>query len=282
LVEIGKVNNLEVVKEVEFGLYLDGGEVFGEILLPIRYVPRDCKLGDRIDVFIYFDSEDRIIATTEKPRAQVGQFALLKVVSVNSIGAFLDWGLPKDLLLPFNEQKRRLHPGEWRTVRVYQDVRTLRLVASTKLDKFLDKTPPAYEIGGEVELYIFERTDLGFNAIVNNAHWGLLLDNEVYKPLTGGEKVTGYIKYIHEDGKIDLSLQKPGYEKVVDISEELLKMLKAQGGFLPLTDKSSPKLIHSLLGVSKKTFKKAIGGLYRKRLIAIEAGGIRLMAPAGK
>lgn len=277
MVEIGRMNRLKVVKEVDFGLYLDGGEEFGEILLPQRYVPRRTRPGDMLDVFIYYDSEDRIIATTETPKAMAGEFALLKVVSVDDYGAFLDWGLTKDLLLPFSEQQRRLARGEWRTVRVYLDSRTNRIVASTKIDKFLDQAPPSYKPGEEVSLYIFEQTDLGFSAIVNNAHWGLIHAHEIYENLKGGMRTSGYVKEVRPDGKIDLSLQKPGYEKVGDVSKELLEMLEAQGGFLPLTDKSSPKAIHGLLGVSKKTFKKAVGALYKQRLITLEEKGIRLV-----
>lgn len=278
MLEIGKINNLKVVKEVDFGLYLDGGHEFGEILLPARYVPQDLNLGDRVDVFIYTDSEDRLIATTEKPYAMVGEFAYLEVVAVNEHGAFLDWGLMKDLLLPFNEQKTRLDKGDWRTVRVFLDVQTNRVAASSKINRFLDKTPANYEPGQEVNLLICNRTELGYRAIINNAHWGLILAHEVFENLKGGTRRTGYIKAIREDGKIDLSLNPPGYVKVGDVSAEILAMLKAQGGFLALTDKTAPEVIYGLLGVSKKTFKKALGALFKDRLIMIEESGIRLIS----
>ncbi len=277
MIEIGKMNHLEVVKEVDFGFYLEGGIDFEKILLPIRYVPEGLRVGDSLDVFIYKDSEDRIIATTEKPYVMVGEFAYLEVVAVNSYGAFLDWGLSKDLILPFNQQKRRLNVGDWRTVRVYLDEYTNRIVASTKLDKFLDKTPVDYKPGQEVSLLICNRTDLGWRAIVNHLHWGLILEHEVFETLKGGTRRTGYIKNIREDGKIDLSLNPPGSMKIEDISDEIMAMLKAQGGFLPLTDKTAPEVIYGLFHMSKKTFKKALGALFRQELISIDEDGIRLV-----
>lgn len=276
MADIGKINTMKVVKAVDFGLYLDGGE-HGEILLPTRYVPREAGPGDTIDVFLYYDSEDRLIATTERPYAMVGQVALLKVVSVTSVGAFLDWGLSKDLLLPFSEQKKRLHAGEWRTVMLFLDDRTHRIACSTNLDRFLDKTPPVYKPGEEVELYIFEETDLGWRVVVDDKYWGLVHRHEVYEPLKGGTRVRGYVREVRPDGKLDLGLGKPGLEKLEDISEEILAMLKAQGGFLPLSDKTAPEVIRNLFSTSKKNFKKALGGLYKKRLITIEEGGIRLV-----
>jgi predicted RNA-binding protein (virulence factor B family) len=276
MAEIGKYNTLRVVKEVDFGLYLDGGEL-GEILIPKRYVPENTKPEDNIEVFIYLDSEDRIIAITEKPYITVGEFAMLKVVDVTQMGAFLDWGLPKDLFVPFREQKQKMEEGKWYIVTVYLDQETKRLVASAKIEKFLDNLPPDYEDGEEVDLLIAGETDLGFNAIINGKHMGILYKNEVFQPLKRGEKIKGYIKKIREDEKIDLILQKPGYQKVDDISMRILEILKEHGGYMLITDKSEPDAIYNLFGVSKKTFKKAIGALFKHRIISIENKGIRLL-----
>lgn len=275
MAEIGKLNTLRVVKEVDFGMYLDGGE-HGEILLPKRYVPENAKPEDLLDVFIYLDSEDRIIATTETPYIKIGEFACLKVVAVTPMGAFLDWGLMKDLFVPFREQKLKMEEGRWYIVTVYLDPETKRLVASAKIEKFLDNLPPDYEAGQEVDLLIAGETDLGFNAIINNKHLGVLYKNEIFQPLRKGERLKGYIKKIREDEKIDLLLQKAGYAKVDDISMRIVEVLKKNNGFLPVTDKSDPDTIYELFGVSKKTYKKAIGSLFKFRIIEIEDKGIRL------
>ncbi|MBE9536590.1 MAG: GntR family transcriptional regulator [Proteobacteria bacterium] len=274
MVEIGRTNSLRVVKEVEFGLYLDG-EDLGEILMPKRYMPKGCKPDDVIEVFLYLDSEDRLVATSEKPYAEVGDFACMKVVDVAEVGAFLDWGLPKDLLVPFREQKEKMSKGKEYVVFVYLD-NSERIAASSRLDRFLSKEPPSFEEGEEVELLICEETDMGYKAIINGDQGGVLYSNEVFQKLKIGEKTRGFIKKIRDDGKVDLSLQKAGAEKVDELSEKILSALKEQGGFLYVTDKSLPKVINTLFGCSKKTYKKAIGGLYKKRLITIEDKGIRL------
>ena len=276
MAEIGVLNNLRVVKEVDFGVYLDGGE-HGEILLPRRYVPENCKVDDNIRVFIYLDSEDRLIATTERPYAMVGDFALLKVVAVESAGAFLDWGLPKDLLVPFSEQSPIMEEGKSYVVRVYVD-KSNRIAGSTRLDRYLDNDTGNFHVSQKVELLICNQTDIGYKAIVNGTHWGVLYYNEVFQSLKSGQKTKGYIKKVRDDNKIDLSLQKLGYEKVDDITETILGVLKEQGGFISVTDKSTPETIHKLFGVSKKTYKKAIGAIYRKRLITIENNGIKLVS----
>ena len=275
MAEIGVFNNLRVIKEVDFGVYLDGGE-HEEILLPRRYVPEDCKVDDIIKVFVYLDSEDRFIATTETPYAIVGDFALLKVVAVESVGAFLDWGLLKDLLVPFGEQSPTMEKDKSYIVRIYVDKQSNRIAATTRLDRYLDNTPGNFHAGQEVELLICDQTDIGYKAIINGTHWGVLYSNEVFQPLKSGQKIKGYIKKVREDNKIDLSLHKPGYERVDDITDTILNVLKEQGGFISVTDKSSPETIHNLFGVSKKTYKKAIGAIYRKKLITIESDGIRL------
>lgn len=273
---IGLINELEVVKEVDFGVYLDGGP-HGEILMPKRYVPEGCKPGDMLEVFIYLDSEDRLVATNETPKAMVGDFALLPVVSVTNVGAFLDWGLPKDLLVPFREQQQTMEAGKSYLVYVYLDNESQRIVATSKLDKCVDNIPVDYEVGEEVDLLIAGQTDLGFKAIIDNSHWGMLYKNEVFQPLKTGQRLKGFVKTIREDEKIDLSLQKEGYEKIDDISQTILNKLAANAGFLALTDKSSPELIKQTLHISKKNFKKAIGALYKQRLISIEENGIKLL-----
>ena len=275
MVNIGKYNTLKVLKEVDFGVYLDG-ESEGEILMPIRYVPKNCQPGDMVDVFLYLDSEDRPIATTEKPYAQVGEFAMLRVKSVNKIGTFLDWGIMKDLLVPFREQKVTMIEGRSYLVYIHVDEESKRIVASAKLNKFLDKTVPEYVTGQEVDLVIESETDLGYKAIVNNLHWGILYENEVFEQLAKGIKMKGYIKKVRTDNKIDLSLQPLGYVKVDPITQMILDELKKAGGFIAVSDKSEAEEVYRVFGISKKTFKQAVGSLYKKRLITIGTDGIRL------
>jgi len=275
VVNIGKYNTLKVLKEVDFGVYLDG-ESEGEILMPIRYVPKNCQPGDMVDVFLYLDSEDRPIATTEKPYAQVGEFAMLRVKSVNKIGTFLDWGIMKDLLVPFREQKVTMIEGRSYLVYIHVDEESKRIVASAKLNKFLDKTVPEYVVGQEVDLVIESETDLGYKAIVNNLHWGILYENEVFEQLAKGIKMKGYIKKVRTDNKIDLSLQPLGYVKVDPITQMILDELKKAGGFIAVSDKSEAEEVYRVFGISKKTFKQAVGSLYKKRLITIGTDGIRL------
>lgn len=275
MAEIGKYNTLKVVKTVEFGVYLNGGGQ-GEILLPTRYVPENIAVNDELEVFIYLDSEDRIIATTETPFATVNEFAFLEVKANTPVGAFLDWGLPKDLFVPFREQKTRMIEGESYVVYIYFDMESRRIAASSKLDKFVDNIPVEYEEGQKVELLIANKTNLGFRVIIEDAHWGILYENEVFTPLSPGQRIFGYIKKIREDEKIDLSLYKQGYQQIDDTSETLLNYLKNTTGKIPLTDKSSPEEISRLFGISKKSFKKAIGNLYKRKLISIEEDGISL------
>jgi uncharacterized protein len=275
LINIGKYNLLRVVKKVDFGVYLDG-KTDGEILMPERYVPEGTLIDDVLNVFIYLDSEDRLIATTEKPYAQVGEVAMLRVKSVDRFGAFLDWGLMKDLLVPFREQKADMIEGRSYLVYVYLDEKTNRIAASAKLSKFLNKTVPEYKEGDEVDLIIESENDLGFNAIINNLHWGMLYENEVFEQLDKGQRLKGYIKKVRSDNKIDLTLYKPGYEKIDTIAQGILDMLKQQGGSIKVTDKSEAETIYQLFGISKKTFKKAIGALYKKHLIILEPNQIRI------
>jgi uncharacterized protein len=275
LINIGRYNLLRVVKKVDFGVYVDG-KTDGEILMPERYVLEGTEIDDVLNVFVYLDSEDRLIATTEKPFAQVGQVAMLKVKSVDRFGAFLDWGLMKDLLVPFREQKTDMIVGRSYLVYVYLDEKTNRIAASAKLSKFLNKTVPQYNVGEEVDLIFESETDLGFKAIINNSHWGMLYDNEVFEQLEKGQRLKGYVKKVREDNKIDLSLYKAGYERVDPVAQAILEMLKEKGGKIAITDKSDAELIYQLFGVSKKTFKKAVGALYKKRLIVLGPDQIRL------
>ena len=276
MVEIGKYNTLKIVKDLDFGVYLDGGDDL-EILLPARYVPRNVKPGDEVEVFIYHDNEGRIIATTAKPLAIVGEFQWMECKSVNDMGAFLEWGLMKDLLVPFREQKMPMREGKWYLVYVHLDHVTKRIVASARVDKFLDNVPPVYEFNQEVDLLVADETEIGYKVIINNLHWGLIYHNEIYRRLERGEHLKGYIKEVREDEKIDVSLTRLGYEKVEGIAGIILDALKVQKGFLPVHDKSPADEIYSLFGCSKKSFKQAIGALYKKKLISIEPTGIRLI-----
>lgn len=275
---VGRYNALQVVKHTDFGLYLDGG-ADGEILLPNRYIPKDTPSEDEdwLNVFVYLDSEDKLLATTEKPKVQVGEFASLKVVEINSIGVFLDWGLPKDLLLPFSEEKRQMKAGEYCVVHVYLDKRTRRITATARLDRYLDKLPPAYQVGQEVDLLVVEETDMGFKAIINNAHWGLIHKNEVFKFLRSGKQEKGYIKELRSDGRIALSLQPIGAQLTSSLNAQILDKLRANQGTLAVSDKSDPQLISDLFGVSKGNFKKAIGALYKDGQIVIHADRIELV-----
>ncbi|MBL4759928.1 MAG: GntR family transcriptional regulator [Mariprofundaceae bacterium] len=275
---IGHINTLTVIKEVDFGLYLDGDKL-GEILLPIRYVPQDCKVGDNIDVFLYHDSEDRIIATTETPYAMVGECAYLKCIATNKAGAFLNWGLMKDLLVPFNQQKPPMEEGKSYVVCLYVDDQSGRIAASAKLDRFLfQDSDEDFKIGEEVALLNANKTDLGHKVIINHSHWGLLHEQRLSRPIRRGERFTGYIKNIRNDGKIDVSMHLNTREKLDDTAEDILKELRVNANFLALTDKSSPEDIFEQLSISKGLFKKSIGTLYKKKFIRLESDGIYLNA----
>ena len=276
MIEIGKLNTLTIVKDLDFGVYLDGGDGL-EILLPARYVPKNVKPGNEIEVFIYHDNEGRLIATTAKPLAQVGEFQFMEVKSVNNTGAFLEWGLMKDLLVPFKEQKMPMREGKWYLVYVHIDHVTGRIVASARIDKYLDNVVPDYTVNQEVDLLVADETEIGYKVIINNLHWGLVYHNEVFRRLEKGEHLKGYIKEVREDEKIDVSLTPLGYQKVEGIAGTVLEALKLQGGYIPVHDKSEPELIYSLFRCSKKAFKQAIGSLYKKQLVSLEPEGIRLI-----
>jgi len=273
--ELGKYNTLNIVAVTASGVYLDGGNL-GEILLPNRHVPSDCQVGNSLSVFIYLDSAERLVATTEKVLGQVGEFVSLKVAQINKMGAFLDWGLPKDLLVPYNQQHTEMEVGKYYLVRIFIDQRTERIAASSKLDKFIDIWPAEYQQGDKVKLIIGGKTDLGFKAIVNDLHWGLLYDNEIFQPLRIGKKIDGYIKQVREDGRLDLILTRGFKNKVNNFADKLIDSLQKNDGFLPLHDKSAPELIQRTLGVSKKTFKATVGNLLKNGKLSIEKDGIRL------
>ncbi|MFJ3481985.1 S1 RNA-binding domain-containing protein [Pseudomonas sp. NPDC090202] len=277
---VGRYNSLQVVKHTDFGLYLDGG-ADGEILLPNRYVPKGLSQDEDeeewLNVFIYLDSDDKLIATTEKPKMQVGEFASLKVKEVNSIGIFLDWGLSKDLLLPYSEEKRPLKAGDYCVVHAYLDKHTRRITATTRLDRYLDKAPVSYKAGQPVDLLVVEETAMGFKAIIDNKHWGLIHKNEVFKFLRSGMQEKGFIKEVRADGKISLSLQPVGEQLASGLNAQILDKLRQNNGVLAVSDKSDPKVISDLFGVSKGNFKKAIGGLYKQGQIVIHPDRIELV-----
>jgi hypothetical protein len=274
---IGKRNVLPVVRETAHGLYLDGGES-GEILLPRRHVRQGVAPGDRLDVFVCRDSEDRLVATTETPRAMVGEFACLTVVGVNrQVGAFLDWGLAKDLLLPFREQgSTPVSVGERVVVCVYLDPKTDRIVASARLNRHLSGKTPRYREGQAVSLIIIGKTPLGYNAIVENAHRGLLYHGNIAAPLETGQTLNGFVRAIRPDGKIDLGLDAAGYQRVAPLTEQIIESLKRNGGHLDFDDASAPEAVRQNFGVSKKAFKQALGKLYKERRIRFRNPGIEL------
>lgn len=276
MIQIGKYNTLKIVKDLDFGVYLDGGKDL-EILLPARYVPKNVKPGDEVEVFIYHDNEGRLIATTNHPYATVGEFKFMEMKSVTPIGAFLDWGIMKDLLVPFREQKTEMKVGRWYLVYVRLDHVTQRIMGSARVEKFLNNTPPKYEINEEVNVLIADEVEIGYKVIINNSHWGMIYRNEVFQRLEKGEEHKAYVKAIREDDKIDVSLTRLGYEKVEGVAQIILDSLIAQGGFMGVHDKSDPDLIYSLFRCSKKSFKQAIGTLYKQKRITIASDGIRLI-----
>ncbi len=276
MIKVGRVNSLQIVKTEEFGLFLDA-EDYGTVLLPKRHVPQTAAVGQTLDVFLYFDSDSQLSATLDTPIAQVGEFGLMTIEAINKTGVFANWGIEKkDLLIPFSEQRTRFHAGQKILVYVYSDKASGRIVGTTKFNKILDKTPPRFKPNQQVDLIIAEKSDLGYKAIVNGTHWGMIFSSEVFGKLFIGKRLKGFIKHIREDGKIDLSLQKIGVAKLDDLSEKIVDLLNKKQGFLPLNDKSTPDAIFAVFRTSKGTFKKSIGGLYKKGIITIEKEGIRL------
>ena len=275
-IQLGAYNLLKIVKEVDFGLYLDGGDE-GEILLPKRYVPKDYKIGDELDVFLYLDQDERLVATTEHPLAKPGDFAYLECSWVNEYGAFLNWGLMKDLFCPFREQKRRMEIGSSYIVYVTIDEESYRIMATAKVEKYLNKEKPTYNAGDEVDIMIWQKTDLGFKVIIDNQYPGLLYQDQIFQYIHTGDRMKGYIGRVRPDGKIDVSLQKTGQQQTADFSETLYQYLLDNDGACDLGDKSEADDIYERFHVSKKVFKRAIGDLYKKRLITVSPMSIRLL-----
>jgi len=303
MIKLGDYNTLKVIRRADQGFYLEGDEVSGDILLPNRYVPKGLSLEQEIEVFVYLDQDERLIATTEKPLVKVGEFASLEVAWINKYGAFLKWGLMKDLFCPFREQKQRMEVGKHYIVYVKEDEETHRLMATAKVDKYLSSVPyaeteslsqdkkeslsqdkaeaqekpmPLVKHGEACDCLIWQKTDLGFKTIVNNRYQGQIYDNQIFQPLHSGERLTAYIDHVRQDGKIDLTLQPTGRQHTLDFAEMLLRYLYENDGRCDLGDKSPAELIYDRFKVSKKAYKKAIGDLYRRRLIIIEEEGIRL------
>ena len=274
-IRLGDYNQLTAVKKVDFGLYLDGGDE-GEILLPARYVPQGCKPGDELTVFVYLDQDERPVATTEKPLAKVGDFAYLEVAWVNEYGAFLNWGLMKDLFCPFREQKMRMEKGKRYIVHVHIDEESYRIMASAKVEHFLSEDMPPYRRGDEVDMLVWQKTDLGFKVIVDNTFQGLIYDSQIFEDIHTGDRMKGYVSNVREDGKIDLMAQPSGRRHTKDFAEALLEYLHGNGGTCPLGDKSDAEDIKNMFHVSKKVFKRAVGDLYRRRLISISDKSIKL------
>ena len=276
MLNIGKFNTLKVVKIVDFGVYLDGGNNV-EILLPSRYITNVPTIGDEIEVFVYADSEDRLIATTETPYTQVGNFAFLEVVSVNKVGAFLNWGLMKDLLVPYNEQRSRMKQGRRYLVYTYLDDTTKRIVASSKYEKFLGNTIPMYEKGDKVKCLVCDENEIGYKLIIDDLHKGIIYKNEIFRNIEIGDSFDGYIKQVREDNKIDVTINDVAVNRIDALAERFYQFVKINGGSTTLCDKSTPEEIKSILQCSKKDFKKAIGALYKSHRINIGENKITIV-----
>lgn len=275
MITLGEYNLLRIDRILDQGAYLVDEEE-NDVLLPNKYMVENAQVDDEVEVFVYNDSEDRLIATNLTPKFTLNEFAFLQVKDVNRFGAFLDWGLEKEILVPFSEQNQRMEIDRWYIVRLLLDEKTNRLVASNKLNKFIETDHITVEEGEEVDLLVSEKTDLGYKVIIEDVHQGLVYANEVFRELNVGETLKGYVKNIREDGKIDISLQKQGYGNVEPNAIKILERIKEKEGFLALTDKSQPEDIYAQLEMSKKTFKKAIGGLYKRKLIRMTEEGIYL------
>ena len=274
MVNVGQYNTLKVIKAVDFGMYLDGGE--DEILLPKRYVPKDLKVDDEITVFIYHDNEGRLVATTDKPYAVVGEIAMMEVADVNSAGAFVKWGIMKDVFVPISHQERRMKVGDKRLIRLFIDEKTGRVTGTEKIDKYLSNYELTVKENDPVDLVVYQKTDIGYKVIINSKHMGLMHFNEVFKELETGDKLKGFIKHIRPDNKIDVSPGTKGYTRVPAEEERILSLLRENSGYLPYNDKSTPEDIYAFFGMSKKTFKMTLGTLYKKRLVSFTQTGTKL------
>ena len=275
--EIGKTNKLIAARSTDNGYYLTDNDG-NEVLLPNAYVADDLKIGDEIEVFVYKDSEDRIVATTLKPYVQFEEFAYLKVKEVNDYGAFMDWGLPKDLMVPFAEQTEKMKEGNWYLIFLLEDEQTERLIGSSKVNEFTFTTEIDVNTGDEVDLLLYNMTELGMNAIVNNMYKGLIFKSDIHKNIKPGDRIKGFVKQVREDGKIDIILEPAGYKNSIDENSDIiLSALKENNGFLNLTDKSTPEDIKRILGLSKKAFKNGLGNLYKQKIVELNEDGIKLL-----
>jgi uncharacterized protein len=274
MVNVGRYNTLRVKKAVDFGMYLDGGT--DEILLPKRYVPQGLNVDDEISVFIYHDNDGRLIATTDKPIASVGEIAMMEVADTNPTGAFMKWGIMKDVFVPISQQEKRMKKGDKRLVRLFIDEKTGRVTATEKIDKFLSNYELSVEEREAVDLLVYKKTDIGYKVIINSSHLGVLHFNEIFRELETGERLKGFIKHIRPDNKIDVSPGVIGYSKIPDEEQRILTLLKENNGYLPFNDKSEPEAIYNHFGVSKKSFKMTLGALYKKRLISFTQTGMKL------
>ncbi len=274
-INLGDYNRLAVLRTVDFGVYLDGFDD-GDILLPAKYVPEGLKIGDEIEVFVYLDQEERLVATTEHALAKVGDFAYLEVAWTNKYGAFLHWGLMKDLFCPFREQKNKMRQGSHHVVHVHIDEESYRLMASAKVERYLSHGMADYRHNDSVDLLVWQKTELGYKVIVDNKYAGQIYTNQIYRPIHLGERTKGYVDVVREDGKIDVMLQPSGRQQTVDFADTLMDYLLAHGGHCPYGDKTDAAIIRDVFGVSKKTLKRAIGDLYKRKVILIEDDGIRL------
>jgi uncharacterized protein len=275
MIKVGEYNTLKVIREVAFGVYLDDGAE--GILLPKRFMPANVKIGDELNVFLYHDGEDRLIATTQKPKGILGDIVKLKTISVTPQGAFLDNGLMKDIFVPKSKQQRGMIPNGEYLVKIYLDEQTGRLAATEKIEPFLSNNDLTVQVLDEVDLTVYRRTDIGYMVIINNKHTGVLHHNEIYRDITAGDQFKGFIKKIYPDNKIDVSAGKPGYNRVEDETQKILRLLNENNGYLPYYDKSDPEEIYSFFGMSKKTFKMTVGNLYKQKKISLEDKGIRLV-----
>ncbi|MDF1573818.1 MAG: S1-like domain-containing RNA-binding protein [Bacteroidales bacterium] len=276
MIEQGRQITLKISKRSTFGLFL-ADESDEEVLLPNKYCSDEMTPGNSLEVFVYRDSEGKKVATTLTPKIYIHEFALLKVSAVTGVGAFLDWGLEKELMVPFREQKQKMEVGRWYIVYLDLDKKTDRLYASNRVERFLQNDQITVKEGDELSLVVWQKTDLGYSVIINHRHKGLIFDNEIFQEIRTGDRLQGYVKKIREDRKIDVSLQAIGFRIVNDTNSEIiLTKLKENDGFLAVTDKSTPEEIYARLGISKKAFKKSLGTLYKKRLVEIQTEGIKL------
>lgn len=276
-IRLGELNRLKIIKYVDFGFYVDGGRKYGRILLPQGEITRKVDVGDEVDVFLYLDQEERLVATMRRPLAQVGEFAFLEVAWVNQFGAFLQWGLLKDLFVPFREQKMKMQKGQSYIVHVHLDPESFRIVASAKVERYLSSEVADLKPGDKVDVLVWQKTDLGFKAIVNNKYSALIYDNQVFRPLRTGDRLEAYVHLVRPDGKIDITLQPTGQQAALDFSDVLLRYLQQNGGRTVLGDKSPAEDIYEAFGVSKKVFKKAVGDLYKRHLVTLTSEGIELV-----